>query len=113
MHIAIELLLKRMESNPDEFVKGHNRHVKWERIIEKYMEFVNPEDKKILKEKYSTLQLDQMHKEVMAELLYGDERDAQPPIYKDPKQMELMLEFEKFKYQQLTEQGLFNHESTA
>jgi len=73
MHPAIDLLIKRMESNPDEFVKGHDRHPKWERIIEKYMEFVNPEDKKVLKEKYSALQLDQMHKEIMAELLHGEE----------------------------------------
>ena len=51
MHIAVELIMKRMESNPNEFVKGHRRHPKWERIIEKYMEFLNSEDKKLLKEK--------------------------------------------------------------
>lgn len=105
MHIAIELLLKRMESNPSEFVKGNRRHAKWERIIAKYMEYVNPEDKKILNEKYGELQLNQMHKEVMAELLYG-EREEEKPKYADPRQIELMLEFEKFKYQQITEQGL-------
>lgn len=104
MHIAIELLLKRMESNPGEFVKGNRRHAKWERIIAKYIEYVNPEDKKILNEKYGELQLNQMHKEVMAELLYG-ERDEENPKYTE-KQMNLGLEFEKFKYQQITEQGL-------
>lgn len=103
MHIAIELLLKRMESNPDEFVKGNRRHAKWERIIAKYMEYVNPEDKKILNEKYGELQLNQMHKEVMAELLYG-ERDEENPKYTE-KQMELKLAFKKFETQQLIEQG--------
>ena len=82
MHPAIELLIKRMESNPDEFVKGNGRHPKWERIIEKYMEFVNPEDKKLLKEKYSALQLNQMHKDIMAELLYGEDRDTEDPFKK-------------------------------
>lgn len=104
MHIAIELLLKRMESNPDEFVKGNRRHAKWERIIAKYMEYVNPEDKKILNEKYGELQLNQMHKEVMAELLHGESGEENPKYAQ--KQMKLDLEFEKFRYQQITEQGL-------
>jgi hypothetical protein len=111
MHIAIELLLKRMESNPGEFVKGNRRHAKWERIIAKYMEYVNPEDKKILNEKYGELQLNQMHKEVMAELLYG-ERDEENPKYKE-KQMKLELLIQEFKDEQLKSQGLIQHESTA
>jgi hypothetical protein len=111
MHIAIELLLKRMESNPDEFVKGNRRHAKWERIIAKYMEYVNPEDKKILNEKYGELQLNQMHKEVMAELLYG-ERDEENPKYTE-KQMKLELAFQEFKNEQLKPQGLIQNESTA
>jgi hypothetical protein len=111
MHIAIELLLKRMESNPGEFVKGNRRHAKWERIISKYMEYVNPEDKKILNEKYGELQLNQMHKEVMAELLYG-ERDEENPKYKE-KQMKLELLIQEFKDEQLKPQGLVQNESTA
>ena len=111
MHIAIELLMKRMESNPGEFVKGNRRHAKWERIIAKYMEYVNPEDKKILNEKYGELQLNQMHKEVMAELLYG-ERDEENPKYKE-KQMKLELLIQEFKDEQLKSQGLIQNESTA
>jgi len=111
MHIAIELLLKRMESNPGEFVKGNRRHAKWERIIAKYMEYVNPEDKKILNEKYGELQLNQMHKEVMAELLYG-ERDEENPKYTE-KQMKLDLAIQEFKNEQLKSRGLVQNESTA
>ncbi len=73
MHPAVELLLKRMESNPDEFMKGHDRFYKWERIIENYRAFFSDEDAAILKAKYSALQLERMHKEIMAELLYGEE----------------------------------------
>ena len=111
MHIAIELLLKRMESNPGEFVKGNRRHAKWERIIAKYMEYVNPEDKKILNEKYGELQLNQMHKEIMAELLYG-ERDEENPKYTE-KQMKLDLAIQDFKNEQLKSRGLVQNESTA
>ena len=103
MHIAIELLMKRMESNPDEFVKGNRRHAKWERIIAQYMEYVNPEDKKILNEKYGELQLNQMHKEVMAELLHGE--SGEENLKYTEKQMELKLAFKKFETQQLIEQG--------
>lgn len=73
MHTAVELILKRMESNPGEFLKGHKRHHKWERIMEKYMDFIDLQDKEILKKKYSEIQMEQMHKDVMAELLYGEE----------------------------------------
>ena len=111
MHIAIELLMKRMESNPDEFVKGNRRHAKWERIIAKYIEYVNPEDKKILNEKYGELQLNQMHKEVMAELLYG-ERDEENPKYTE-KQMKLELAIQEFKNEQLKSRGLVQNESAA
>lgn len=111
MHIAIELLLKRMESNPGEFVKGNRRHAKWERIIAKYIEYVNPEDKKILNEKYGELQLNQMHKEVMAELLYG-ERDEENPKYTE-KQMKLELAIQEFKNEQLKSRGLVQNESAA
>lgn len=78
MHPAVELLIKRMESNPDEFVQGHKRHHKWERLIEKYSEFMDKEDRDTLKRKYCVLQMDQMHKSVMAELLYGDEKPVDP-----------------------------------
>ena len=98
MHPAVELLIKRMESNPDEFVQGHKRHHKWERLIEKYSEFMEKEDRDTLKRKYCVLQMDQMHKSVMAELLYGDEKPVDPlGDYSDElraKQAELKLSYE-------------------
>lgn len=85
MHPAVDLLLKRMESNPDEFVQGHPRHPRWERIIERYKEFLDSEDKKLLKEKYTTLQMDQMHKEIMAELLHGEEDPLSATLRNHPQ----------------------------
>lgn len=78
MHPAVELLLKRMESNPDEFVKGNDRRFKWEKIIKDYMEYMTDEEKAHVKQKYSELQMDVMHKEVMSELLHGEEQDEDP-----------------------------------
>lgn len=95
MHPAVELLAKRMESNPDEFVQGHTRHYRWERIIEKYVPHMTDEDKAIIRSKYDALQLEHMHKEVMAELLYGDETKKPAP------QMPLDLDNLELKHQMM------------
>jgi hypothetical protein len=102
MHPAVELLMKRMESNPDEFVKGHDRFYKWERIIENYRPFFPEEDAVILKTKYSALQLDRMHKEIMAELLYGDETPSMvEALDKENARREYMqVELQKMKLEQ-------------
>lgn len=78
MHPAVELILKRMESNPDEFMKGNTRRFKWEKIIQEFMEYMTDEEKAQVKQKYSELQMEVMHREIMAELLHGDEEDEDP-----------------------------------
>lgn len=69
MHPAIELLMKRMESNPDEFVRGNNKDRMWGSLIERYKEYMTKEDRDALRVKYGEIQMGQLHKEVMAELL--------------------------------------------
>lgn len=73
MHPAVELLLKRMESNPDEFVNPHQKNRRWEIIIEKYRGYMTEEDHAAVKKKYSDLQMEQCHKDIMAELLRTEE----------------------------------------
>ena len=72
MHQAVELILKRMESNPDEFTgDGKDR---WMRTIKRYEAFFNDEERKAISEKQNGIMMGEFHKEVMAELLYGEER---------------------------------------
>jgi len=72
MHQAVELILKRMESNPDEFT-GDSKD-RWVRTIKRYEAFFNDEERKAISEKQNGIMMGEFHKEVMAELLYGEER---------------------------------------
>lgn len=69
MHPAVDLLIKRMESNPDEFVEGHKKSRIWDALITRYESFMTKEENAVVKHKYSEIQMGQMHKEIMAELL--------------------------------------------
>jgi hypothetical protein len=77
MHQAVELLLKRMESTPNEFVSSHPRQVRWDRIIRGYDSYLTEEEREAIRQKYSEIQMDGMHKDIMAELLYGEEQKEQ------------------------------------
>jgi hypothetical protein len=62
---AVELLLARMDSNPEEFSEGG----RWERLIARNRAFLPMEDQMALTDKINTLRLEAFHKEVMSELL--------------------------------------------
>jgi hypothetical protein len=72
MHQAVELILKRMESNPDEFT-GDSKD-RWMRMLKRYEAFFNDEERKAITEKQNAIMMGEFHKEVMAELLYGEDR---------------------------------------
>jgi hypothetical protein len=76
MHQAIELLLKRMESNPEEFAEspGKLSGGKWMRLVDQYKGYFTEEEKNLFHEKLRELRMDGFQKELMAELLYGEER---------------------------------------
>lgn len=76
MHQAIELLLKRMESNPEEFAE-HPAKLgvgKWMRLIDRYRGYFTEEEGKAFQDKLRELRMNELQKEIMAELLYGEER---------------------------------------
>jgi hypothetical protein len=76
MHQAIELLLKRMESNPEEFAE-HPAKLgvgKWMRLVDRYRGYFTEEEGKAFQDKLRELRMNELQKEIMAELLYGEER---------------------------------------
>jgi hypothetical protein len=75
MHQAVELILKRMESNPDEFT-GDSKD-RWMRMIKRYEAFFSDEERKAISEKQNAIMMREFHNEVMGELLYGEERRQQ------------------------------------
>ena len=79
MHQAIELLLKRMESNPEEFT-GDSKD-RWMRHLKRYEDFMSDEEREAIQTKQREIMMDVMHKDIMAELLFGDERRREAEEY--------------------------------
>ena len=78
MHPAVELLIKRMESNPDEFAKGNPRARVWDKLITDYDPYMTEGEKKTVQHAYSEIQMNQMHKQIMAELLKTEQKTEDP-----------------------------------
>lgn len=68
VHPVVRLLAARMESHPEEFTKG-----RWGMWVSALMEIATPEEKLLLRK----ARMDEIHNEVMDELLNGDERRAE------------------------------------
>lgn len=88
MHQAIELLLKRMESNPEEFV--HATKNRWKHIIKRYEHLFSEEENAVIKTKLREIEFGEFHKELMAELLYGEERRLEEAEAIEEKRMEML-----------------------
>lgn len=70
MNKGIEILLARMESNPDEFMGINN---KWSNLIESNEEYMTDEDRKALFGKLHELRMDKFTEHVMKRLLAEQE----------------------------------------
>ena len=69
---AVELLLARMESFPEEFTEGG----RWERLMLKYRTYLSTSDRMALEDKINAIRRDAFHKDVMYELLAKPSEDA-------------------------------------
>lgn len=76
MHPAVELLLKRMDSHPEEFINPHRRHSRWSRILRDYTDYMNEEEQNAVKDKCRKIYLEAMQKDIMSELLYGQPEEG-------------------------------------
>jgi hypothetical protein len=74
---AVELLLARMDSNPEEFEEGG----RWEKLIVKYRPYLSATDRLALEDKINALRLDTFHKAVMSELLAEPNDDVARAAY--------------------------------
>jgi len=66
MHPATELILARMESNPEEFEVGLNG--RWGSILTRLSDSLPEEEWDIVKDRLKVLRLDNIHKQIMQEL---------------------------------------------
>lgn len=72
-HAVVRLLLKRMESHPEEF-KRESYEVRWEEYIDAIQDHGNEADNAALNAKLRDIRLAEIHEQVMDELLNGPER---------------------------------------
>jgi hypothetical protein len=74
-HDVVKLLLKRMESHPEEFkfrIGGY--HQRWYDYVNSINEYGNKADKAAINAKLRDIRLAEVHEQVMDELLNGEER---------------------------------------
>jgi len=76
MHKAVELILKRMESHPEEFMD-----TRFKQRIEPYRQYLNTEEKEALKTKEREIHLDMLHVMMMKHIL----ADKEPTDKDDPE----------------------------
>lgn len=74
MNKGIEILLARMESNPDEFMGVNN---KWSNLIESHEDYMTDEDRRALFAKLHALRMDRFTEHVMKELFKDKETEQE------------------------------------
>jgi len=67
LHPAVQLLIARMESHPEEFVGGN----RWKSLISTYEKFFSPEEARVFQEHIRKAHLDWLHTEIMRRLTSG------------------------------------------
>ena len=72
MNEGVKILIERMKTNPEEFIKGS----KWAGLIHGYKDYLNAEDTKILDGAYNELMQQDFTERVMKELLAPEEDNS-------------------------------------
>lgn len=101
MHPAVKLLLARMESNPEEFSNVHTGQHRWRHVMDKVFAYSSKEEKQMLDDRLRDIVLGDAHKEIMQELLNGDDK------YEDDFEMKLVQQ----RQQMLRHQSQMQHEA--
>lgn len=77
MHPAIELLLARLESNPEEFIDTHPLEYRWGQILELVKQSADEEELKVLTTKLKSVKMDLLHKAIMQELCAPEQQELE------------------------------------
>jgi hypothetical protein len=85
MHKAVELILKRMESHPEEFVDARMKQ-----MIEPYRQYLTTEEKEALKTKERDIHLDTLHVRVMKQILADKEEKVDAETYRTAAQQQAL-----------------------
>lgn len=87
MHKVVELILKRMESHPEEFVDARMKQ-----MIEPYRQYLTTEEKEALKSKEREIHLDTLHVRVMKQILAEKEVAVDIEAYRTAAQQQALMD---------------------
>ena len=112
-HEVVKLLLKRMESHPEEFevssvgerdiVSDHDR---WWCVMDKVLDHGTDEEKAAIRAALREIKLNAAHKIMMDELLNGDERRTKRQEEETTYERNLLLKHSLAQQQQVLQQSL-------
>ena len=79
MNDGVAMLLERMKTHPEEFISNSSpAYSKWNRIIGEYKEYLEPEDKEILRQAINKILQQRFTEEVMKELIEPKTENSYP-----------------------------------
>ena len=90
-HAVVRLLLKRMESHPEEFRRDRGAFLdRWAIFVSDIDDFGSTEDKAVMREAMRKFRMDEIHEAVMNELVNGPDRrrEEEEREYAQQKQMQ-------------------------
>ena len=71
LHPAVQLMLARMDTHPEEF---RPRGFRWEALVATMLSASSPEETLALTHKLNRFRMDALHEQLMAELLDGNQK---------------------------------------
>jgi len=95
LHPVVTLLLKRIESHPEEFGRGATR---WDWIIDRVQSYGSKEEDEAIDAALRPIRLQEAHEEMMDELLNGDDRRAKEEADREYEK-QLMIQMQQQRMQ--------------
>ena len=80
-HPAVQLMLARMETHPEEF---RPRGFRWETLVATMLSAASPEEGMALTSKLNRFRMDALHEQLMAELLDGNQKSQEVRTFTTP-----------------------------
>jgi hypothetical protein len=96
LHPVVTLLLKRIESHPEEFGRGAHR---WDWIIERVQNYGSKEEDEAIDAALRPIRLQEAHEDMMDELLNGDDRRRKEEADREYEK-QLVQQMQQQQYQQ-------------
>lgn len=90
MNEGVRILLERIKTHPEEFMKGG----RWINLLSEYTEYI-PEELKPITEEVRKLVKDEFTRDVMKELLHAEEEDPFDEALKRARQNQLLSTHQK------------------